>query len=548
MRMSARSAKRIRRNLGCVLIGAALAVGASTAAAQVPQSPGPLSTAHKALETPDACPKCHNPVPKIEASRCLGCHKPVADRIAAKKGVHREVTGDCEACHAEHKGAADLRPLDPQAFDHKAETGFSLEGRHGSAPAGEGSVCAKCHTTRSYMALGPACDTCHRDPHQGAMDAPCASCHDPKSGFKNASRDFHKKTVFPLEGRHLTVPCASCHVDGAVKGTPTRCYDCHWIRRQDDPNRTRLGRDCENCHRPVAWTAVAWDHGARTGLALNVPHRTVACEKCHVGRQYQSFNPDCVGCHRGDYQRTQNPNHAAAGFPTDCILCHKPSDTSFDQAFYVHSGLFPLVGAHALQACVACHANGVYKGTSTLCYSCHQTQYAKAANPNHAAAGFPTTCEICHKASDASFSQGVFNHGGFYALLGVHATQPCAACHANNVYKGTSTLCYSCHQTQYAKAANPNHIGAGFPTTCEICHKASDASFAQGVFNHTYFPITTARHNASCSTCHVDPTNYAVFSCFACHTKSATDAKHAGRTGYRYDSAACYACHPNGNG
>ena len=67
----------------------------------------------------------------------------------------------------------------------------------------------------------------------------------------------------PLEGRHLAVPCAECHLDGQIKATPTRCYDCHWIRRQDDRFRTALGADCEQCHRPISWTAVNWDHGGR---------------------------------------------------------------------------------------------------------------------------------------------------------------------------------------------------------------------------------------------------------------------------------------------
>ncbi len=47
-------------------------------------------------------------------------------------------------------------------------------------------------------------------------------------------------------GRHLTVACASCHLDGVTRGTPTKCYDCHWVRRQDDPYQTRLGTQCES--------------------------------------------------------------------------------------------------------------------------------------------------------------------------------------------------------------------------------------------------------------------------------------------------------------
>jgi hypothetical protein len=48
--------------------------------------------------------------------------------------------------------------------------------------------------------------------------------------------------------------------------------------------------------------------------------------------------------------------------------------------------------------------------------------------------------------------------------------------------------------------------------------------------------------------CHTDPNNYKVFTCTTCHARATTDAKHAGRAGYRYDSAACYSCHPTGKG
>jgi hypothetical protein len=37
-----------------------------------------------------------------------------------------------------------------------------------------------------------------------------------------------------------------------------------------------------------------------------------------------------------------------------------------------------------------------------------------------------------------------------------------------------------------------------------------------------------------------------VFSCTTCHLKSQTDSKHQGKSGYVYNSANCYACHPRG--
>jgi len=526
----------LRNSLILLVFLAILAVGA--AAAQT--APGRLSAAHAKLEGPDNCQKCHTTGKAVGSEKCLSCHATVAMRIKLKKGVHREVTGDCEVCHVEHQGVdVDLRPLDKKGFDHKEETGFALTGKH--APLS--GTCERCHVTRSFMTLTPACSTCHKDPHQGAMKDPCAKCHTPE-GWANPERGFHKATAFPLEGRHLTVPCASCHLKGAVKGTPNTCYDCHWIRRQDDRYRTRLGKQCEECHRPTAWTAVQWDHAAKTGLPLNAAHRTVGCDGCHKNQTFVGTVPDCASCHREDYQETQNPNHSSAGFPLTCELCHSPGDSSFHQARFNHGQIFTLVGPHATQPCAACHKNGVYKGTPRECYGCHQANYLATTNPNHSAAGFPPTCEVCHRPTDTSFTQGTFDHNQFFQRVGVHATQACAACHKNGVYAGTPRDCYGCHQANYLATTNPNHISAGFPPTCEVCHRPTDTSFTQGRFNHTYFP--TRMGNNICSNCHTDPLNFKVFTCITCHTRSSTDSDHRSVNGYVYNSVNCYACHPQG--
>jgi len=669
-----------------------LAVLALPCHAQTPPmaSPGPLSKAHASLEGADKCRSCHGQDRQVSADRCLSCHKPVADRMRARKGVHRDVAGECAGCHTEHQGVdVDLRPLDTASFDHVGETGFALSGQH----AGVAKRCASCHKSRSYLTLSPACTTCHAAPHPLSPGIPCSACHSPE-GWLGASRAFHKTGRFNLEGRHLGVPCAKCHVNGAVEGTPNRCYDCHWVRRQDDPYRTRLGADCETCHRPVSWTAVSWNHGSATGTPLSPAHRSLGCDSCHTNRRFDAGSPSCYSCHAKQYQSSTRPAHAAAGFPTQCELCHRPSHTSFSQATFQHAAYFTLVGAHATQACASCHRNNVYKGTPRDCYGCHRTNYERTASPNHAAAGFPTTCDSCHRPSDAGW-RTTFNHGSVYSLVGVHATQPCTACHKNNVYKGTPRDCYGCHRTNYERTTNPNHVSAAFPTTCESCHRASDSSwratfshsstyalvgvhatqpcsachknnvykgtprdcygchrttyerttrpnhaaagfptscdschsassstwsasfdhnrffvlagrhlsaacsschrnnvyrgtprtcypchqtqydrttnpnhraagfptacdtchrytdssFNQGRFNHTWFPITSGRHaGRACVDCHPDSNNYKVFSCTTCHTRSTMDAEHAGRAGYRYDSNACYSCHPTGQG
>lgn len=444
--------------------------------------------------------------------------------------------------------------------------------------------------------------------------------------FETPSRAFHNTYAFRLEGRHQSVPCTACHINGQFAGTPTTCVQCHWIRRKDDRFQTRLGSECQNCHRPTSWTATSFNHAPMAGQPLGASHRRLACESCHKGGQFTTGAADCQSCHRKDYEATRAPNHAAAGFPTTCDSCHRPGDPVWQSpgggGGFNHSAIFQLVGTHATQACGACHRNNVYRGTPRDCVGCHLANYNNSRNPNHVAAGLPTTCDSCHRASDASWGGGSgFNHGAVFALVGVHATQPCVACHRNNVYRGTARDCVGCHLAQYTattapnhaaagfpttcdachratdtrwtgvtfnhsafalqgvhatqtcaachrnnvyrgtardcvgchlsrynSTTNPNHPAAGFPTTCESCHRGTDTSWTQGRFAHTQFPISSGRHAVPCAQCHTTANNFRLFSCTVCHTRAETDGHHRNRAGYVYESNACYSCHPNGRG
>jgi hypothetical protein len=622
--------------------------------------------------TPTACASCHRDVHLGQVgTACETCHRIDAAKFAPVgfshartafqlTGRHEQVV--CEKCHVRQTGtfpggtgeARRLKGIDTAcAACHRdphlgqlgrrcdachTTSGFAvsryahldLEGffREGHA----GLECVQCHpkVEGDYPAgrgvavrflVGKECSSCHRDAHAGSMGTACSTCHTPDM-WRNPNRAFHKVTAFPLTGRHLAVPCASCHVQGQLKGTPLRCYDCHWIRRQDDLYDLRLGAECEDCHRPTSWTAVTWDHGARTGTALNVAHRLLACDSCHKERVFSARLPQCISCHdadyrrarspdhaaagfpvacevchqpsaptfagarfshasfelrgahaaqpcdgchrtgvyrgtaraclachQADYQRTQAPSHAAAGFPTDCQICHRDGGPGWSGAIgFKHSALFPLAGAHGTAACSACHGNGIYRGTPRDCFSCHQAEYQRTANPNHAAAGFATTCDTCHRSGGPGWV-GTFTHARFFSLVGDHAAQPCSACHKNGVYKGTPRDCAGCHLSRYQTTRNPNHAAAGFPTTCEACHRGSDGSWSQGRFSHPWFPITSGKHAGHpCSACHQSSSTYKSFTCLTCHDRSKMDQEHSGRAGYRYDSNACYSCHPTGRG
>jgi hypothetical protein len=99
-------------------------------------------------------------------------------------------TDDCSKCHMNE-------PMEP--FDHKASTGFALEGNHA------GLKCVSCHQPDTFKGL----------------NSNCSSCHNFESG------DFdHKSTGFALDDMHSFFGCSDCHKGGNYAKTPV-CTDCH---------------------------------------------------------------------------------------------------------------------------------------------------------------------------------------------------------------------------------------------------------------------------------------------------------------------------------
>ncbi len=502
---------------------------------------------------------------KHETTPCAKCHAKETAKFPAGNGTAVRYAGlklECNACHKDpHLGQ--LAPacetchgtstfkVEKYAHPRKKETTDFFVARHATV------ACAECHHketgdfpagrgTAVRYALAVDCAHCHEDVHHGALGRDCASCHNSVI-WRTASRAFHKTAAFTLEGRHLAVPCASCHIKGVLKGTPLGCYDCHWIRKPDDRFKTKLGADCQTCHQPIAWTAVNWSHAATTGFNLDTPHKTLDCEACHKNQVFPGTPTDCYSCHRADYERVQNPNHVAGGFPTDCTGCHKASAPTWQGATFTHA-TFPLAGVHTTQPCAACHVNNVFKGTPRDCFSCHRLDYQNSKNPPHASQAFPTTCDSCHKFSDPNWLGAGFNHntGTTFPLVGVHITTPCTTCHTNNNYTTVPTSCYGCHQKDVTGATSPvSH--AGLPTTCDSCHKPTDQTWLLATaFNHaTFFPLAGAHATAPCAQCHTNGNFLTVPAspCTACHqtdyNNARTPVNHTGLP------TTCESCHNN---
>jgi hypothetical protein len=248
----------------------------------------PLRGAHAGVSC-DACHVRPDPDSGREAfrafpvvfGRCADCHAdPHGDGFARGR--------DCGVCHAEAGFSASFAPAAPSGFDHAADAGWALRGRHAAV------ACAGCHGAARWASarrkgLAPGrgvprdCAGCHEDVHAGALERDCGRCHDP-SGWAGpeAPFDHARHTGFPLDASHAPLPCGVCH---------------------EDSRFTARARDCAGCH-PVAEALLAGRYAGAT--APPDPHAgRVECAACHPadapGARLRDLERACVGCHAPEY-------------------------------------------------------------------------------------------------------------------------------------------------------------------------------------------------------------------------------------------------------
>jgi len=464
-----------------------------------------------------------------------------AVRAQRADNPHGPSIGPCATCHAPDS----WRPVRISKEFRHAERSFPLEGVHAR------TSCMACHKNLVFDKLANTCASCHSDVHKGELGTDCARCHTPRSFLDQRElRRMHELTRFPLRGAHAAARCDACHSPATsgqsqYMGRPTTCFGCHAAdyRQAKSPDHAvaQFPQDCTACHGNSSWQGAQFDH-AVTRFPLTGAHRAVACSSCHADQIYRGKPMACASCHQATFAATTSPPHASAGFPNSCEICHTTS--AWTPGTFSHATTpFPLVGAHAAAVCSACHADGVYRGKPTICFSCHQKDYNAVTLPPHASLGYSTVCTDCH-TSMTTWQGGVFNHQTFaFPLTGAHLAVSCLGCHADNVFKGKSTACASCHQTSYAATTNPPHAAAGFPATCETCHTTS--SWLTATFSHaaTRFPLTGAHLTVACSSCHSDGVYHGkTMVCSGCHlaTYGATTNPSHSAAGFPTN---CESCH-----
>ncbi|MEW5801105.1 MAG: cytochrome c3 family protein [bacterium] len=420
-----------------------------------------------------------------------------------------------------------------ETFIHRRE-GYLLNKDH------RANGCVSCHPKAQGRRRRGGCGSCHDYRHDLPKGVTCTTCHTIES-FSQIKNYRHLLNDFFRVGVHKTLSCRECHPNGQFKGNPRECVHCHMERRQDAPHGLKLGGDCQECHTPNGWQPVKHQH---SGFTLRAAHRNLHCLDCHPDYTFEGVQSFCYSCHKREFHGGAGLDHAAAGLPYDCLLCHTMYSFSPPASYRDHPSGLISEGNHHGAACRDCHKKAIFQGLSDECQSCHQKDYASTASPNHAQNGFSLDCTVCHDPKDPSWESGGKNHT-WWPLRGMHKTLDCSECHGDGVYAGKSTDCLSCHQADYAGTTDPDHQAAGYPTGCDQCHQDSHTSWEQVIFDHP-LPLTSNHAGIACTECHKEPANYAVFVCTDCHLRQNTNFIHRGIAGYNYASESCYGCHPQG--
>jgi len=328
-----------------------------------------LTGAHFGLD----CEACHILAPKREYANlpvdCQSCHLQEYENTENPDHSAVGFSINCADCHS----IAD-RLWSSSSFDHNV-TAFPLRGMHAVIS------CEDCHAG-NYGKIPGDCVDCHREEYDNSSDpdhagfqfsTACETCHGENSWQPAPKFDHTAESGFPLTGAHVFTPCIECHVNFQLSGIPNDCYGCHQNQYETaaDPDHTGFPTTCETCHSTTNWVPADFDHNL-TIFPLTGAHVSLECFACHESG-YTGTPTDCFSCHQTDFDNTNDPNHAAALFPTECETCH--TTTAWEPANWDHdTQYFPIyTGAHneKWDTCDECHTSPSNYSIFD-CITCHE--------------------------------------------------------------------------------------------------------------------------------------------------------------------------------
>jgi hypothetical protein len=355
----------------------------------------------------------------------------------------------------------------------------------------------------------------------------------------------HFVTGFPLTGTHLSVGCASCHVNGRFASTPKRCFGCHNTitapgEPQSHPRTTTL---CEGCHQTTTWRDYRFiDHAQAIGPCATCHNNKFALGKSNT---HIATAAPCETCHfntvtfSGAKVPADPPGTAAsvaaarpaggAGVPATTTRAIQPRAGAVKPTAASTAAVAPAAGkarSHpdASNGCASCH-NGVtaagkranHVATIAPCESCHKSTVTFAgARMNHAE--LVTNCARCHGGAGATAKPP--NH--------IATNAPCETCHKSTVtfagarvdHSNLTGVCSSCHNGATAEGKPPQHFLTTLP--CETCHRT--ATWTSATYRHTSPSYASHAPGLGCSSCHVSNAQTVAWrfpafrpSCASCH-------------------------------
>jgi hypothetical protein len=383
--------------------------------------------------------------------------------------------------------------------------------------------------------MGTTCLDCHTDYHQKSLSSNCLSCHN-NNAWKPVLGFDHKKTKYPLLGKHQTVDCAKCHkiVDQNGKKIQlfagiafSACTDCH-----RDVHDNKFGKDCKKCHNEESFTKIAglntFNH-TKTDYPLEGKHLTLECKACHK----QSLTAKlkfalCTDCHK-DYHKGQLKK---PGVTSDCKDCHSLQGfkgSSFTVERH-NKGDFKLEGPHIATPCIACHKKGtewVFKDIKKKCVDCHENIHKAFIDEKFFG---NQNCENCH--SVLAWSQVKFDHNTTkFKLTGQHALSTCKKCHFKpdtdgkevQRFSGLSVRCLDCHNDIHNKQFDTSETAS-----CTRCHGYDRWKPVQFDHSKTRFKLDGSHKDVACAKCHKEKSDGMVryiqykiddIRCSSCHLR-----------------------------
>lgn len=255
---------------------------------------------------------------------------PDAGQAASPATTAPHAVDRCERCHLPSGWT-------PAHFVHE-RTSFPLVGKH------VGVRCGSCHGASYDRPVPQSCAGCHADPHAQEFGLQCRSCHD-ENGFRAPpfSIDAHRRTGFPLVGRHSVLPCDECHIEKRERTFTRVAIECASCHQQDarragattiQHTRAPFSTSCKGCHEPIAFTPARYPEHERCFPIASGRHAHVSCRACHGERGVAGVRPD----------------DNCAGVPARCAQCHDHSKEIEDRHHREVPGY-----THQSDRCVACH-------------------------------------------------------------------------------------------------------------------------------------------------------------------------------------------------